>query len=424
MEKFEYTDEMKAISDDVWAGLNVFMTGGAGVGKSSLIAELKKQGLRFLFLAPTGLIASNGVVAGKTLHSFFKIPFKFAGENEIKPLNKFNKITLENVDAIVIDEISMARADTFNFIDKSLKANLNDPRPFGGKQIILVGDIFQLPPVISNSAEKKALNESFGGRYFFQTKAYEEGKFVFRELTKVFRQKDQQFIDILNSIKLGKISSENLRLLNTRCVKSDDEKGVVISPQNAYVDKHNSSMLMYEDGKYHEFKAKFTGEFNFKNTRMKEHLELKEGCKVMLLANNYEYDFVNGDIGIFEGFNSEDGMMYVTLDNGRKIRVPVTTENNEEVTFDTKEKKIKSVIIGQCTQFPITLAYSISIHKSQGMTFSSVVFDKGGGIFDYGQLYVALSRGRSMDTLYLTKPISQDDIFIDDSVIDFYNTNK
>lgn len=414
---------MKAIADDVWIGKNIFITGGAGVGKSSLIAELKKQGLNFLFLAPTGLIAANGVVKGKTLHSFFRIPFKIDRDTGVLPLGEYNMNMLNSVDAIVIDEVSMVRSDVFKYIDLSLQANCRNEKPFGGKQIILVGDVFQLPPVVAHGAEKQALEDSFGGRYFFQTDSFKNGGFSCHELTKVFRQKDEVFVEILNDIKRGKINYSNLKKLNTRNISNDDDKGIIITPTNRSVDKYNASMLSMESGKELSFKASVEGDFDFSKSRFRETLLLKKGCKVMMITNNYEEGFTNGDIGKLVSVDEETGILTVKRESdGKLCKIRKGEDVTEVLTYDRKEKKILSKVVGRCYQYPLVLAYCISVHKSQGMTFSSVVFDKGAGVFDFGQLYVALSRCRTLDTLFLPKPISEEDIFVDDNIVEFYET--
>lgn len=411
---------MKLARDLVWQGSNIFVTGGAGVGKSTFISMLKSEGLRFLFLAPTGLIASNGVVKGSTLHSFFMIPFGYANTKYMKALPPPKMEILKNVDAIVIDEVSMVRSDVFNYVDEMLKSAIGNSLPFGGKQIILLGDLFQLPPIVSSQAERDVLRDVHNGKYFFQTVSFRNGEFKTIEFDKVFRQSDEVFVNVLNRVKTGQATSEDFNLLNSNVKTGQD--GLVVTTINSVVDIYNENELMMESGEEFHSKAVVDGDFNFKNTKMLETLKLKKGCRVLVIMNGLGYS--NGTLGRFVTVNA-GGELIVRTDRGDNVIIPLHEVQTVELTYDKEKKEVIEKVVGTCKQYPVVLGYAVSVHKCQGMTFDKMIFDIGRGAFDTGQLYVALSRCKTIDGLTLTKPISKEDMMVDRDVVNFYaNLNK
>jgi len=416
---FELTEEMSRAEAYIQAGRNVFLTGGAGVGKSTFIKYLRDKGLNFVFLAPTGLIASNGVVSGSTLHSFFKIPFGLADTRSLKEMSDFNLKLLRASDCVIIDEVSMVRSDTFHYVDYAMRNAMRNDTPFGGKQVILIGDLFQLPPVVSSLAERQALEHFHKGKYFFQTTSFFYSQFVIVELTKVFRQTDQVFIDVLNKIKTGTASQEDLDLINQNVGKKSE--GVILTPTNKVVDSYNDSELMMLSGDYEHYEAVVTGDVDFKNTRLQSKLTLKEGCKIMALVNSDGYQ--NGTIGYYRGISGNGELIMETLE-GNVVMIPKLIWHNTKKQFDQAKEEFHETAIGSIQQYPVTLAYASSIHKSQGMTFDCMLFDIGNGVFDSGQLYVALSRCKSLEGLSLAKPITLSAIMVDKVIVDFYKNNK
>lgn len=417
-QEFILTDEMKKIELSIMAGSNVMITGGAGVGKSSFLKYLRKLGHNFIFLAPTGMIAMGGVIRGTTIHSFFKIPIGGALRNDhVTNINlEYVLPLIKSASMIIIDEISMVRSDVFQTIDNTLKAFLGNNEPFGGKQIILVGDVYQLPPIVSSVADRRMLIDEYGSKYFFGTQAFRNGKFQVHELTKIFRQKDEIFINILNKVKIGKADQLCLNILNNN-VPSKSDNSVIITTKNSIVDSYNQNELDMLPSDEEIFVCDKTGNINTKNVRAPEILKLKNGCKIMTLINGNGYN--NGTIGTYCG--SKDSKLLMKLSDDKIVEIDKYEFKNVEFKYNKDQRNIEEDVKGSMIQYPVTLAYAISCHKSQGMTFDNIVFDIGGGAFDSGQTYVALSRCTSLQGLKITGKVTVDDIWVDKDVDEFTN---
>ena len=398
--------------------INLFITGKAGTGKSYLLKYFKKNtNKKVLYCAPTGIAAIN--IEGVTLHSAFGWN-NLMDDAEIKISS--NRISLlKNLDTLVIDEISMVRVDVFNQIDIILKKANNNKKPFGGKQLIIFGDLFQLPP-IANKEESEFLTDKYGGIFFFNSPAYRNGYFKFMEITEIFRQTDKEFIDILNNIRLGSISQKQINSINEHYVVEVPRRVMQLVPMKNEATIINDSNLNQINSQKYEYHANIlVGGNNIKETDFpcEFDLKLKIGALVMMITNDQEHKrWVNGTLGIISDLTSV--MVKVTI-NGTDFEISPVTFNKYKCEYNREEKKLEYIVESSVSQFPLILAYAITIHKSQGMTYQQIACDLG-SCFAPGQAYVALSRCSNYDKLYLTKKIDASSIIKDNVVTNFYNS--
>ena len=429
----ENEEMQKALQIIQFTRRSLFLTGKAGTGKSTFMrhiaATIKKK---HIILAPTGIAAINA--GGSTLHSFFKLPFhpllptdkRYSARN-IRDTLKYNgekTKLLREVELIIIDEISMVRADIIDFIDKVLRIyNRNMREPFGGKQLLLVGDIYQLEPVIKED-ERQLLRPFYPSCFFFDAHVFREMQLIAVELKKVYRQRDAQFISLLDHIRTSQVSDTDLRLLNAQVnAEIGTEEGrlsITLSGRRDTVDYINEKQLNTLPDQPTIFYGHIEGEFPESSLPTPIELEVKTGAQVLFIKNDKERRWVNGTLGTIIGFgDEEDGIIYVRTEDGRDFDVEREIWSNVRYTFNEKEQKIEEEEIGSYQQFPLRLAWAITVHKSQGLTFNNVKIDFTGGVFAGGQTYVALSRCTSLQGISLQEPIRRENIFVRTEVTNF-----
>ncbi len=396
---------------------NFFLTGKAGTGKSTLLSYFKQSTKKNLVvLAPTGVAALN--IKGQTIHSFFG--FKPGVTEEIaKKLGKKNKKKdfFSSIEMIIIDEISMVRSDLLDCIDVFLKAILNKKTPFGGLRMVFIGDMYQLPPVVTGG-EKLFFVDHYDSPYFFSAKVMKDFKLSYIEMEKVYRQSEQKFIDMLNAIRKNIVSDELIHDFNKRVISNINDEGYIyLTTTNETSWKINEEKLSKIQEKSHEFSASLDGDFDLKIAPTEKVLKLKVGAQVMCLMNHPQGFFVNGTVGRIIDISEEE--LLIELENKDIVPVGRYEWILYKYEYNEQEGKIYQEDIGSFKQFPLKLAWAITIHKSQGKTFEKVIIDLERGAFAHGQVYVALSRCKSLENLILKKPLRKNNIFMDAKVVNF-----
>lgn len=424
----EFQNALKLIQ---YTRQSVFLTGKAGTGKSTFlkhVCQVTKK--KYVVLAPTGIAAINA--GGSTLHSFFKLPFhpllpndpRFRGSKlyDFLKYSSNHRKLIQNLELIIIDEISMVRADIIDFIDKILRTYSHNPRePFGGKQVLLVGDIFQLEPVVKNE-EREILNRFYPNPYFFSAMVFQQMELVAIELTKVYRQSDEVFIGILNRIRTNTVQPRDLQLLNTRYQASiqqgENDLYITLATRRDTVDYINEQRLEKLEGEPVILKGELRGEFPENSLPTLMELVVKQGAQIIFIKNDLEKRWVNGTIGTIIGITDQE-TIYVRTENGAEYEVKRESWSNVRYRYNEEENKIEEEELGTFTQYPLRLAWAITVHKSQGLTFNRTAIDFTGGVFAGGQTYVALSRCTSLEGIQLKREITRSDIFVRPEIIAF-----
>lgn len=421
-------------------GVNVFLTGKAGTGKTTFLRRLKERSpKRMVVVAPTGVAAINA--GGVTIHSFFQFPLapyipggSFNTKDEKYRFSKEKKNIIRTLDLLVIDEISMVRADLLDQIDAVLRLHKDRHRPFGGVQLLMIGDLSQLAPVVKEG-EWVLLREYYRTPYFFGSHALQQTQHVTIELTHVYRQTDHTFINILNEVRENRLTSESLARLNSRVdnrqqTEADSQFSILnsqfgdgtirLTTHNATANRYNEERMDALKSIRFTFRADVSGTFPESSYPAEEKLVLKKGCQVMFLKNDSQGSrYYNGKLGIISHVDANT-IRVRGIDDGVEIEVEPDVWTNARYVIDKETKEIREEIEGEFRQYPLRLAWAITVHKSQGLTFDRAVLDVNAA-FAAGQVYVALSRCRSLEGLVLTAPLSPSSVRTDAVVTDYMN---
>ena len=415
---FDINDEFKSAFDLMENTSEcLFITGKAGTGKSTLLKYFKANtGKKIIVLAPTGVAAIN--IGGQTIHSFFRLPPKIIRKDTIKRLR--DKSLVENIDMVIIDEVSMVRADLMDGIDYALRLNRGKMKtPFGGVQMVFFGDLFQLSPVVENEA-REILEERYASPYFFSAKVFNDCHLKFVELSTIYRQKDDSFMELLNRVRNKEYTEEDLDKLNERVRKDTailkKDQTVILTTTNSLANAINKDRLSKLPGKEITYEAMASGKFEESAYPTDTSLKLKKGAQVIMIRNDPNKQWVNGTLAQVVALSNDS--IVVDID-GRTCDVPVVRWDKIEYSYNEEEDKIEDEVVGAFAQYPIKLAWAITIHKSQGQTFDKVVIDLGSGAFTHGQLYVALSRCTRLDGIRLKRPVRPSDIIFDPRIYGF-----
>lgn len=423
LKQIEKTDEFKKVLGAIQDNSVdfIFVSGVAGTGKSTLISLARRlPQTNVIVVAPTGIAAMN--IGGTTIHSTFRLPFGPAPE----PAVQFGKGAelLKRVNLLIIDEISMVKADILDAVSESLKKHRNNSAPFGGVKVAVFGDLFQLAPVVEEEEESILKQLGYKSNFFFEAKCFSALNTKVFQLTRTFRQKEKQFAEVLNNIRTGRNIIESLDFINRHCLTKEglDDVSLTLTTRTANAEKRNNDKLDKLDGEKEVFIASTSGDY-FDGKADKQlpaplELKLKIGARVLFTKNNYP-DWINGTLGTV--ISIRDDFIQVEIDGGTKVVVGREIWQHFKHSINEKTGKIEREATASFTQFPLRLGWAVTIHKSQGLTLDSCTVDVGDdGAFTHGQAYVALSRCKTIGALKLSKALTPKDIILHQSVLNFY----
>jgi len=394
---------------------HIFVTGRAGTGKSTLLNHLSwHTSKQVVICAPTGVAALN--VGGQTIHSLFRLPIGVIADHEIEQSRELRKL-LGTLDTIVIDEVSMVNADLLDAVDRSMRQARQRPHEaFGGAQVVLFGDPYQLAPVPGDADERAYFEDQYRSMWFFDAKVWSDAELRIYELSVIHRQHEDEFKYMLNAVRHGRVTAEIAKRLNDMGARPAPTDGAItLATTNSTVTRINASELAKLPGRALTARAEVSGEFGGRSYPADESLELKVGAQVMFLRNDSDQRWVNGSIGTVTKI---DSTVWVEVD-GETHQVQPAVWEKYRYSYSAATKALKKDIVAEFTQFPLRLAWAVTIHKSQGKTYDRAIVDLGQRSFAPGQTYVALSRISELDGLFLSRPLRPSDIIVDDNVLRF-----
>jgi ATP-dependent DNA helicase PIF1 len=408
--------EQQAVFDAIeTTSEHIFVTGRAGTGKSTLLNHLSwNTSKQVVICAPTGVAALN--VGGQTIHSLFRLPIGVIADHEIEQSRELRKL-LSTLDTIVIDEVSMVNADLLDAVDRSLRQARQRPHEaFGGAQVVLFGDPYQLAPVPGDADERAYFEDQYRSMWFFDAKVWSGADLRIYELSVIHRQHEAEFKYMLNAVRHGRVTAEIAKRLNdTGARPAPTDGAITLATTNSTVTRINAAALAKLPGRALTARAEVSGEFGGRSYPADEALELKVGAQVMFLRNDSDQRWVNGSIGTVTKI---DSTVWVEVD-GETHQVQPAVWEKYRYSYSQTTKALKKDIVAEFTQFPLRLAWAVTIHKSQGKTYERAIVDLGQRSFAPGQTYVALSRISELEGLYLTRPLRPSDIIVDENVLRF-----
>jgi hypothetical protein len=424
----EITPEYEKILALIQAGYPlIFVTGKAGTGKSTLIRYLRTVTKKnIVVVAPTGVAAIN--IKGTTIHSFFRLPPRIVSEDDVKEMA--DRMLYNKLDILIVDEVSMVRADLLDAMDKFLRVNGRDSsRPFGGVQVLLIGDLFQLPPVVTRQDWKILSEMQYGSPFFFSSRCLQANHMAPVELTRIFRQADPAFAKLLNQIRISANVREAVQLVNQACFPATSNPAplITLTCTNAKADTVNITRLRSLTGAERTYIGETSGSFTFEDDKRPDKLPspykltVKIGAQVMFTKNDDQKRWVNGTLGTVKQMDDQRMQIELMTEHPGLIHdVQRVSWESFRYRYDRRRGQIVAEVTGQYTQFPLMLAWAVTIHKSQGKTLERVEIDLGDGAFSPGQVYVALSRCRKLTDISLTRPIAPEEVKCDERIKCFY----